>query len=164
MLEVVLDTLVLNFLFLLKDLLVDRLLVLFPLIPEFLELFLDLADLILQHPKILSLEFLELTEHLLLLLRLFLHPLEVLREFLLLPRDLVLPRVGLVERESHLVHLGLYRVELSDQRGYLLLLLLLQLLHIELLLLLLDVVRLLLALLVVLLFGLGWGLLVCVVD
>jgi hypothetical protein len=47
LLEGVLDAFVLDFLFLLEDLLVDRLLVLFPLIPEFLELFLDLPDLIL---------------------------------------------------------------------------------------------------------------------
>ena len=55
LLEVVLHTLVLDLLLLLEDLLVYRLLVLFPLISEFFELFLDLSDLILKHSKILSL-------------------------------------------------------------------------------------------------------------
>jgi hypothetical protein len=58
LLEVVLDTLVLNFLFLLKNLFVDRFLVLFPLTPELLQLLLDLSDLILQHSKILPLQLL----------------------------------------------------------------------------------------------------------
>jgi len=47
LLEVVLDSLVLDLLFLLENLLVDRFLVLFPLISELLQLFLDLPDLIL---------------------------------------------------------------------------------------------------------------------
>jgi len=47
LLEVVLDALVLDLLFLLENLLVDRFLVLFPLIPKLLQLFLDLPDLIL---------------------------------------------------------------------------------------------------------------------
>ena len=47
LLEVVLDTLVLDLLFLLENLLVDRFLVLFPLISELLQFFLDLPDLIL---------------------------------------------------------------------------------------------------------------------
>jgi hypothetical protein len=49
LLEVVLNTLVLDFLFLLENLFVDRFLVLFPLTPELLQLLLDLSDLILQH-------------------------------------------------------------------------------------------------------------------
>ena len=47
LLEVVLDALVLDLLFLLEYLLVDWFLVLFPLISELLQLFLDLPDLIL---------------------------------------------------------------------------------------------------------------------
>jgi len=47
LLEVVLDALVLDLLFLLENLLIDRFLVLFPLISELLQLFLDLPDLIL---------------------------------------------------------------------------------------------------------------------
>ena len=47
LLEVVLDALVLDLLFLFENLLVDRFLVLFPLISELLQLFLDLPDLIL---------------------------------------------------------------------------------------------------------------------
>ena len=58
LLEVVLNTLVLDFLFLLENLFVNRFLVLFPLTPELLQLLLDLSDLILQHSKVLPLQLL----------------------------------------------------------------------------------------------------------
>lgn len=158
LLERVLDPLVQYLLLLFEYLVINRLLVLFPLISEFLELLLDLADFVLEHSEVLALEFLELSEHLLLLLGLLLHALQVLRELLLLASHLLLPGSRLVIRQTHLVHLSLYRVQLGNERGDLLLFFLLELFHVEFLLLLLDVGRLLLALLVLLLRLLrAWG-------
>jgi hypothetical protein len=68
LLVLVLDSLVSNLLLLLKYLLIDRLLILFPLLLKLLKLIVELRNLLLQHSEILSIQLLQLTDDLLLLL------------------------------------------------------------------------------------------------
>ena len=64
----VLDTLVLDLLALLEDLLVDGLLVLLPLCCELFQLAFDAVDFVLKHSQVLAAQLRKLLEHLLLLL------------------------------------------------------------------------------------------------
>ena len=154
-LKLVLDTLVLDLLLLLKDLLTDRLLVFLPLVAQVLELPLYTRHLVLQNAHILTTQLLQFNKHLLLLLCCFLELLQLVGQLLLLLGGLVLARLSLLEGELKLVGISLDGLKLYHQVLDLSLLLLLELVDVELLLLLRNVLLLLRALLVLFLRPLG---------